>query len=238
MPIILSDDDASRVARVVTAFERGFGRQAGAAPTTLQAASQSILAVLCEDLQSDGEALALVCRLEQANSVQSVTLVGGNVEAIQLGLRLKDADPYAYTEPIPVEADGSARAVREAINALRLLPSGDFAVSLGTFTYQDVRYPTGRWFVEVGGRFAGSQFPLLGGKIKYNGGDWIDNSYVSPLVIARTRTLPQWEPITVYAGLPVPTPTPLKAGAKVIATQVAGVGWVVTAAEARDYFRG
>lgn len=238
MAYLLSETDAARISRVVSAFERGFGRNAKTPVQPQAASAQSVLAILLEDLPGDSEAQACICRYEPNNSVQSVTLIGGFVEQIKLGFRQKTTDQTVYTAPIQIQTAGTAKAIKDALTALDAIGQDDVDVQFGTFGYNGRTYETGRWFVEWTGQYAGRQLPLLLGQVKYQGQDGFQGPTIThPIQVAYTRTVPQWELITVYSALPLPEPTPLRAGAKVVCTQIAGIGYVVTAAEARDYFR-
>jgi hypothetical protein len=180
-----------------------------------------IVAILLEDLLSGETADAAVLALEETNEVQLVTLEGEIVGGhFQLWFRSKERDPDEITEEIPFDA--TPKIVQAALEKLPSINQGDVEVSLG----QNI----GRWFVRFAGQYADQDVPLMratnglasgiGGAVVINSTTFLDGT-------GRTEQ--------VRGLIPVGNPTPLVAGAMVIAIWFPRIGYGVISAECRDF---
>jgi hypothetical protein len=177
------------------------------------------VAVLLEDLVSDGTAEAAVLYSEETNETQIVTIKGTiSGGSFQLRFRTKENLPDEITEDIPYNA--KPEQVRVALEALPSINPGDVEVSVGE--------RTGRWFVTFTGQYAGKDMPLMR----------VTNTLSSILGGAIVTATTYWEDTgrteQIRSLLPAGTPTPLVAGTMVVALWFPRIGYGVISAECRD----
>ena len=178
-----------------------------------------IVAVLLEDLPSGENVDAAVLYLEETNETQMVTLKGTITGGFfQLRFRANDEASHEITDDIPWNA--TAKEVQAALENLSSINPGDVEVSLGK--------EIGRWFVTFTGQYAGRDVPLMGAVNKLGG----------PLASAVVAATTYWEDTgrteQVRSLIPTGSPTPLIAGAMVVALWFPRIGYGVISAECRD----
>ncbi len=179
-----------------------------------------IVAILLEDLVSGGTADAAVLYLEETNETQMVTLEGEITGGFfQLRFRSKENAAEEITGEIPFHA--SPNEVRKALEALPSINPGDVEVSLG----EDI----GRWLVTFTGQYADQDIPLMRATNALT-------SNLGAVIVAATTF---WEDTgrneRVRNLIPVGLPTPLVAGAMVVALWFPRIGYGVISAECRDF---
>jgi hypothetical protein len=178
-----------------------------------------IVAVLLEDLRTGETAEAAVLYAEETNETQMVTIKGTITGgSFKLRFRPKENVPEQTTEDISFNA--KPEEVQAALEALPSINPGDVEVSLGE--------STGRWFVTFTGQYAGRDMPLM----------QVTNTLASPLGGAIVTATTYWEDTgrteRIRSLLPAGTPTPLVAGAMVVALWFPRIGYGVISAECRD----
>ncbi len=179
-----------------------------------------IVAILLEDLVSGGTADAAVLYLEETNETQMVTLEGEITGGFfQLRFRTKENAAEETTGQIPFNA--SPDEVRKALEALPSINPGDVEVSLG----EDI----GRWLVTFTGQYADQDLPLMRAT---NG---LTSSLGAVIVAATTFWEDTGRNEQVRNLIPVGVPTPLIAGAMVVALWFPRIGYGVISAECRDF---
>ena len=179
-----------------------------------------IVAILLEDLVSGGTAEAAVLYLEETNETQMITLEGEIIGGFfQLRFRPKENAAEERTGEIPFNA--SANEVRVALEGLPSVNPGDVEVALGE--------NIGRWLVTFTGQYADQDLPLMRAT---NG----LTSNLGAVIVAATTF---WEDTgrteQVRSIIPVGVPTPLIAGAMVVALWFPRIGYGVISAECRDF---
>ena len=118
--------------------------------------------------------------------------------------------------------DASASEVQSAMEGLPSINPGDVEVALGE--------KIGRWFITFTGRYADKDVPLLQATDGLTAG-------VGGAVIVRATTFLDDTGRTeqVRSLIPVGSPTPLVAGAMVVAIWFPRIGYGVISAECRDF---
>ena len=154
------------------------------------------------------------------NETQMVTLEGPITGGFfQLRFRAKENAAEETTGEIPFNA--TADEVRVALEALSSIHPGDVEVALG----EDI----GRWFVTFTGQYADQDLPLMRAT----------NTLISPLGAVVVAATTFWEDTgrteRIRSIIPTGTPTPLIAGAMVVALWFPRVGYGIISAECRDF---
>lgn len=180
-----------------------------------------IVAVLLEDLPSGETADAAVLYLEETNETQMVTFVGEIIGgSFQLWFRPKEDADMEMTSDIPFDA--TSAVVQKALENLPSINPGDVEVRLGE--------KIGRWFITFTGQYADQDIPLMQASNGLSAG-------LEGAVIVRATTYLDDTGRTeqVRNIIPVGSPTPLVAGAMVIALWFPRIGYGVISAECRDF---
>lgn len=133
--------------------------------------------------------------------------------------------PYIY----PLLDD--AVVIQKYLEDLPSIGAGQISVGLGmrreTIDAEITQYDPWRWLITFGGRFEGLDMPLL--KVE----SFLTDAYL--LVQSVTVWEDTFELVDVSEVLGVPTPSPLRAGARAWCQWYPGFGYCVTAVEARDF---
>ena len=172
----------------------------------------NIRVILLDDLGFGESVEAAVTEPELTNEVQRIqfqgSVSGGRWKIVFDGQTTEELTPVA-----------SAADVKAALEALSNINPGDVTVS----GYE------GLWVVEFTGQYAGEDVPLMTTTNTLSGD--------SPRVVVTANTI--WNDTgrteTVYAMIPVGSPTPMRAGSVALAHWYHGLGYGVHACEPRDY---
>lgn len=178
-----------------------------------------IRAILLDDLDNDDVVDAAVTELVETTEIQQVSLEG---EASGGTFRLSFRDQE--TAPIPWNA--TATELQEALEHLETIGQGNVAVALGKTSAHN----PGVWLVTFTGSLGGIDVPLL---------DPTDNLTGIALVVAATTLWADTGRVEqVRAVIPVGVPTPMRAGAVVVAAPFLLSGYGVIGCECRDFEPG
>ncbi len=219
---LIHEDDVPLLHASMRAYRNGsrnlpVGQRAKQPP----AGRPPIVAVLLEDLLSGETADAAVLYLEETHETQMMTLEGDILGGyFQLGFRPTEAAPVEMTGEIPFDA--TPLAVQKALEDLPSINPGDVEVRLGE--------RIGRWLITFTGQYANRDVPLMGTTNGLTAG-------LGGAVVVSATTF--WDDTgrteRVRNLIPVGHPTPLVAGAMVIALWFPRIGYGVISAECRDF---
>ncbi len=180
-----------------------------------------IVAVLLEDLLSGETADAAVLYLEETNETQMVT-ISGEITGGFFQLRFRPTEDAADETTLEIPFDATADDMQSALEDLPSINPGDVEVRLGN--------NIGRWFVTFTGQYANRDVPLMGTTNGLTAG-------LGGAVVVSATTF--WDDTgrteRVRNLIPVGHPTPLVAGAMVIALWFPRIGYGVISAECRDF---
>lgn len=180
-----------------------------------------IVAVLLEDLPSGQTVEAAVLVLEETHEVQLVTILG-TVTGGFFQLRFKPTEDAEYETTGELPYDATPSEVQAALEGLPSLQLGDVEVSLGQ--------GMGRWLIAFTGQYADKDVPLLATI------DGLLEGLDGAIVVSATTFLDDTGRNEIVRSLiPVGIPTPLVAGAVVIAIWFPGVGYVAISVECREF---
>lgn len=187
--------------------------------------------ILLEDLGDDRTADCATTILLKDSTIQEVIILGGPVSAgtFKLVFKGKTTTSLAW--------NATAADVQAALEKLETIGPNNVVVSLGKGDYANSDDPDadprtefpGLWVVSFVGVFAGrTDTPLMTAESSLAGG-------LSLLVVATTSWGDTGKVATVRAVVPVGTPTPMRAGAVVIAIAFPGIGYGVISCEPREF---
>lgn len=215
------DSSTRRISRSVRFTERMPPMPPRTPPPPRQPAGRPpIRAVLLEDLNSNGTAEVAVLDWVPDNDVQAAKLIG-SVDGGTFKITYNGTVAVPVTEEttdIAFDANGP-----DVLAALVALPS------LTVRTVKVDGFP-GLWFIQFLGQPIGSVASLTLDDTNLTGGNF------GAAIIGE-----HWEdsgrPETVFATIPVGPPTPMRAGAIVVAIWITGARYCVIAVEPRDWFK-
>lgn len=214
------DADQDRKIRETVAWRENFSSAPRIVERPRQPAGRpNIRGVLLDDLNSNGTAEVAVLDWVEFNTVKAVKLIGsvnGGTFTVT----------YNGTVAVPVQEETGDIAwdadAAEMLTALAALPSlSERVLKVDAFD--------GLWFIQFLGQPIGTIADMDINRVKLTGGEhgaavidehWEDSGRVE----------------TVYCGIPIGTPTPLRAGAIVFPIWVRGPGYTLPGAEPRDWF--
>ncbi|MBI3866828.1 MAG: hypothetical protein HY290_33530 [Planctomycetia bacterium] len=187
--------------------------------------------ILLEDLPDGGTADCATTILLKDSTIQEVIILGGPVSAgtFKLSFKGKTTAPLAWNI--------TAADLQTALEKLETIGPNNAVVTLGQGEYTSADDPDagaqsefpGLWIVSFVGVFAGrTDTPLMTVENSLAGG-------LSMLVVATTSWGDTGKVATVRAVVPVGTPTPMRAGAVVIAIAFPGIGYGVISCEPREF---
>lgn len=216
--IIPSVDAFGRIRAAVLDWERTRGRRPVDRRRRVAAGPRRVLrGILLEDCPNDGTADCAVTDWEDSDEVQEVALVGtptGGTFALTFD--------GAETDPIPWDA--TAEELQAALEALGPIGPGGVVVSIG----KTAAHNPAVWLVQFVGPLAATDVPLLGPI----------STDLEGATLATTATQ-SWADSgrveTVRNAIPTGSPTPLRAGAVVLAEHWGAPGFVILVAEPRQY---
>jgi len=226
--MLITQDAGRRIRACVRAFEAG---SLGLVPPPNRSRSGRplIRAILLEDLVDEGQADAALTVKVANSDVQKLTILG-YVSAGTFTLRFKGSS----TDGLPFNV--LPTVMQSALENLPTIGKGNVRVSLGAFA-PDPTKPTqldyvGVWLIEFIGVFLTrdpSTIPLL-----------VPTSSLGatgPSLILTQTT--QWSDTgvieTINAILPLPTPTPCRAGCVITAKHWPGIGYGLETCEPRQF---
>lgn len=193
---LIHDDDFPDYRRLMAAFRSGRLFQTGPNGQPFPYGRPNIRAVLLEDLVAGDTVDAAVTRLQETNEIQVVDL-RGEITGGEFTLSLNGETTAAISH------DATADQVREALEALPSINSGDVIVEAYSV----------RWVVQFTGQYAGLDVSQM----------TAGNSLSGIYNLVRVDSGLQWVDANrteeIHCQLPVMDPTPLKAGA------VVSAGW-------------
>jgi len=214
--VLLSPDAFARTRAAVLEWERT--ADPALLPTRRRGDSgrRPIRGILLEECIDNGTAEAAVTEYSDTTEVQEVSLVG---EPTGGTFRLT----FRGEETADIPWDATAEELQAALEALETIGANNVEVSVGT---SDDYFP-GVWLVEFAGSLAGVDVELM---------EETNNLTGVAIVVAATQ---DWEDTgrtaTVRCAIPVGTPTPLRPGAVVLCQAMGRAGYVIWAAEARQF---
>lgn len=223
-------EDLRRIGRCVTDYERGKRTAAlSGRPERFQPPGRPpIVGILLDDLDSGQTVEVAVLEDVTSNETQVITIYGSSSGGyFRLGFQPSASAPVEWTAHIDPNSDDAAK-VATYLEALPSVSPGDVVVSFGIVTTSDgIAHKVYRWSVTFRGQFEGQDVQPL---------QVDDHLSGAGLLVESTSVLEDagWVE-TVREGLGVGYPTPLKAGARILAHWVHGIGYVVGSVEARDF---
>ena len=219
---LIHEDDVPLLHASMRAYRNGsrnlLPSQRGKQPP---ASRPPIVAVLLEDLSSGETADAAVLALEETNETQMVT-INGQITGGYFQLRFRPEESADDEITGEIDFDATPDDVQSALEDLPSINPGDVEVALGE--------KIGRWFVTFTGQYANQDVTLMGATNGLTAG-------VGGAVVVRATTFLDDTGRTerVRSIIPVGHPTPLVAGAMVIAIWFPRIGYGIISAECRDF---
>lgn len=217
MPTIPSNDAWKRIQRTVLRVEQLASEEVGTVRRRPVPESMPIRAILLDNCTNEQPTPAAVTVAVDTNEIQRVTIVGNPTGGVfRLGFRGEWTPELSPTL--------TAASVELALSQLSTIGRDAVSVTVGADNF----HSPGMWLVEFTGRLGGTDVPLL--EID----DCIEGAAL--MVVATTVWADSGHVIEVRNGIPVGTPTPLRAGAVVLCLRHSGIaGYVIHAAEARQF---
>lgn len=216
-PTVPSNDAWKRIQRVVKTVESQATSDLGQTRRRPVPDNAPIRAILLDDCRNEQPTPAAVTVAVDTNEIQRVSIVGTPTGGVfRLAFRGEWTPDLSPTL--------SAASLELALSQLSTIGRDAVAVTIGP----DNVYSPGMYLVEFTGRLAGLDVPLL---------EIDDRLEGAALTVANTTI---WADsgriVDVRNGIPVGTPTPLRAGAVVLCHRHSGpAGWVIHAAESRQF---
>jgi hypothetical protein len=230
--VFVSRELAEAARDMADAWRRGtLTKSQSPAPVRGSSLMPSIRGILLEDLGSDSTADCATTILVKDSTVQEVEILGlATGGTFSLTFKSKTTTDLAYNvAPADMQA---------ALEKLETIGVGNVVVSLGSGPYVNadtglaVNAAPGEWIVTfTGSQFAGKTPDLLTVNSSLTGG-------VSTSVVARSNWIDTGKVVTVRAVIPVGSPTPMRAGAVVVAISFPGQCYGVIAVEPRQFGPG
>lgn len=188
-----------------------------------------IVAVLLDALDAGQSVLAEVLALRSYNQIQVITAYGQpNGGYFRVGFTLTGQPGSEVFTPLVYPMMDGPDVLQKYLSAIPAIGNGNVEVTLGLKTTDDtIKHNTWRWLVVFCGKFSGQKLPRLKVEDALTGGGLIVQS-VNPL-----ETTGRLE--TIHEVLGVTTPSPLRAGARCMASWISGIGYCIHACEVRDF---
>ena len=197
--------------------------------------------ILLEDLVSEGKADCAVTQLFLTSQIQEIEQLGQvSAGTFTLGFQPptppKGAAPAIQTTP-SLAWNASAAQIQTALENLPAIGKKNVLVTLGNGPYTNALTDTsktdnpGLWLVSFVGKFeTATSIPLLTVTATLSGGSGPAISISEATFWGDTGRVE-----SVRAGIPVGTPTPMRAGAVVLCHFVPSAGYVVGSCEPRQF---
>jgi len=230
-----SERDGALLNRMMRDYDQGHGIPPTELPTgeRRHESRSTICFVLLDELESGGEAQALVLR-KSTRKVQIVTLKGtisGGSFQLHYHTPIVSGGPDASGE---ISYNATANEMKAALEQMESIGQGGVRVTLGKVAYLDsagdeVEVVTGRWFIEFL-NLASPQLlqPFETASIQLTGSPNAITAETHFLSVTKQRE-------TVLSVTPVGNPTPQHVGAIGTAQWIHGIGWAVDSIECRDF---
>lgn len=188
-----------------------------------------IVAVLLDALTAGESVLAEVLGLRSYNQIQIITAYGlASGGSFRVGFSPSGSlGNTVYTPAFYPLVDGP-EVLQQYLWAIPEIGSGNVEVTLGSrITDDKVRHNMWRWSLTFCGKFAGKPVPMVTVDDAVTGAGLIVQA-INPM-----ETTGRLE--TIHEVLGVNSPTPLRAGARCMASWIVGIGYCIHACEVRDF---
>lgn len=187
-----------------------------------------IIAVLLDALEAGRSVPAAVLAVRSINEIQVITAYGvPSGGYFRVGFKLSETSETEWT-PFFYPMLESAAVLQKYLSDLPSVGHGNVEVTLGLVTLPDgTAHNAWRWNVVWCGRYAGVDMQMLE----------LDQFLVGAgLLVATNNPLEDTGRVEMIREvIGVPSPTPLRAGARCMALWYHGVGYCIHACEARDF---
>lgn len=187
-----------------------------------------IIVALLDPLERGQSVYGVVLTKRSTNSIQVVTAYGEVVGGeFRLGFKTSATADPEWTPFIDPLVD-SAQVIQKYLSDLRSVGVGNVEVTLGLITTTDfVEHNLWRWEITFCGDFAGHDVEVL---------EVEDNLEGAGLIVLADNPLEDTGRLElIHEVLGVPNPSPLRAGARLIAVWHHGIGYIPVACEVRDF---
>lgn len=188
-----------------------------------------IIAALLDDLTAGQAVQAAVLSKRSSNSIQFITAYGTPPTGyFKVGVKISTSDTLEWTPNFYPVVDDAA-VLQKYLSRMEKVGRGNVTVSMGLRTTPEdqVNHNLWRWEIVWRGIFENIDMPLVQVETHLAG--------AGMLVTANNPLEDTGRLETVHECLGVGTPTPLRAGARVMASWVNEIGYVVHACEVRDF---